>query len=716
MTAHPPEVLRPQRYDELWRAEVAERWADELSTASYLPLARETIDRCLRDLVEDVVAALDEPSRIQEAGRAVGRRLVEMHARGQDSLAVSLRLIREALLGEGAADAVHDVLGLLTAIAVEYARADRASTFEQQENLKRALLRSKLRADRELAASEAQLSEVFLTTPIGVAICALDGRFVEVNSAFEETLGYRGEELDGRTIHDLFHPDDAEFLAAAYAELVEGGEARRLTDRKRLLRANGEEASAYLAVSVLRGPDGAPAKLVTMVEDITELHALQERFHYQALHDALTGLPNRQYFRTRLEAALAGFPPDAALALYHLALEGFELINDGLGHEVGDQVIRLVARRLSELVEGEEALVARFGGTEFAILVRQGSATPTVPEFAALINEVLAEPFSTETYGIAASASIGVVQRAVRDGDATNMLWAADVALRRAEAAGTRQWALFDPDRAPEERTEARLAAVMPGGLETGEFDVVYRPLVALATGGVVALETELLWDTAGDGAIGHAECLRLAERSGVTLSLRDWMLVTAWEQLDDWHSTGHPVRLALALSENQTRDPDLVVVIRRALAQRALDPRWLRLLVPMSALLGERCEEARDNVHHLNRMGVRSSVHGFRGSPEELHHLRALPVDVVRLDDHLVRLVHEAESPDAPEIRALHAIVPLIEAVGARLCVDGIRTEEQAARWRELGCAVGAGELFSRPVHAFDVPDLLGRMPVEPD
>ncbi|PKW19283.1 putative bifunctional diguanylate cyclase/phosphodiesterase [Saccharopolyspora spinosa] len=701
-----PDVLIPQRYDADWRVAVARRWAARLSTAADIPLAREVVEQTLLELVDRAIGALDDPSTVDEAGRAVGSRLAEIHATGEDSLPLSLNLLRDELVRPGN-DEVRRILALVTAIAAGYAAADRENTFVQQETLKKDLLRSKLKADRELAASEARFCEVFATTQIGIAICDIEGKFAQVNPAFEVTLGYQAQDLASMTIHDLFHSDDAEYLAAAYRELADGGSSKRLGDRKRLLRANGEEAWAYLAVSVLRGSDGAPRHFVTTVEDITELHLLQDRLQYQALHDALTGLPNRQFFRTRLEAMLASLPGHAQLSLYHLGLDGFELINDGLGYEVGDQVIKAVARRLEQLFEDEEAIVARFGGTEFAILLLEQEKTPPVTTLTQQINELLAEPVHVDGHGIAASAGIGVVQRALTDADASNMLWAADVALRRAEAAGKRQWALFDPDKAPEERIESKLAAVMPGGLEMGEFDVVYRPLVYMDTGELVVLEAELRWETSEYGTLEHDECLRLAERSGVTLSLRDWMLETAWQQLCEWHADGHRVQLKLALSPNQGQDPDLAAVIHQVLDACEVDATWLRLCMPLAAVRGDN-EEARDNVRYLNSRGIKTSLHSFHGSPDELRLLRELPIDAVRLADELVDLVHAADSANLPEVQAIHGLVPLVHACGARLWVRGVDTEEQARIWRGMNCEVGAGALFGDPLLSFDVPDFL--------
>lgn len=697
----------PDEHDGELLAAMARQWAEGLSRTSYIPMSRDDIEQHLRELLGLVVDALEKSTDVEEAGRTVGTSLVEMHATGEQSLSRSLDLVRTLGGPELAGERGKRMVGLITAIASAYAQAAREHTFSQQEAMKKALLRSKLLAEKELQVSEARFREVFTTTPIGVAICDLDGRFVEVNPALEETLGYRTSDLRSKTIHDLFDPEEHTYLSAAYAELAADEGPQRLLERRRLMRADGEVAWTLLAVSVLRGSDGKPCNFVTMVEDISELHLLQERFQYQALHDAMTGLPNRQFFRTRLEAALGSLPKGDTLALYHLGLDGFQLINDGLGYEVGDTIIKSVARRLEQLIDGEEALVARFGGTEFAILLHETASTPPVSQFATMINEELSEPTYVGDHGIATSASIGVVRRTVAEGEPSDMIWSADVALRRAETAGKRQWALFDPGREPHERIEAKLSAIMPGALELGEFEVFYQPLFRMDGGKVAALEARLHWEPEGREPLDHRECLRLAERSGVTLSLRDWMLRSAWEQLAAWHRVGHAVKLVIGLSRNQAQDPDLVAAVRTALDEQKLEPHWLCLCIPMDALVAD-SGDARDNVVTLSSMGVTTGLRGFGGSPGELHQVRELPWSVVDLSEELVRLVHGENDPQAPEVRAVTGMVPLIRDCGVPIAVSELATEEQADLWASMGCEIGAGTSLAAPMPVWEVSNFL--------
>ncbi|WP_182545131.1 putative bifunctional diguanylate cyclase/phosphodiesterase [Halosaccharopolyspora lacisalsi] len=690
------------------REELVRQWVAELGALDRALPAGSSVESRVRDLVDLVATALEGPSGIDGVGRTVGGRLAAMRVPGDEVLTRSLELLRRNLVSGAENEVSSRIPTLLTAITAGYVGADHENTVTQQEAVKRALLRSKLRAERDLWASEARFRRVFTTSPAGMAISDLHGGFVEVNPALVDMLGYSEQELCGMTVHELFLPDAAEELTAAYTAVAEGSR-QCLRERCDLIRADGERAWAYLVVSLLRDADDAPSRIVTMVEDLRELSSLQTYVHDQSLYDGMTGLANRECFRSRVERTLARSPAGAVITLYQLGLEAFEHINNGLGREVGDTVLREVAHRLEGLIQGEAGVVARISGTEFAILLEQGDRTPGVASFATRINEELAEPIYVGDGGVATSVGIGVVQRTAAEADPDDMIRGADVALRRAEATGRRQWALFDPDRAPYEREEAKLVAVMPGALELGEFEVVYQPLVSLDGGRTSAVEVQVRWRPDGHEQLDHEQCLRLAERSGVTLSLRDWMLRTAWEQLAEWHRAGHRPWLVAELGPNQVRDPDLVGRLREILDGGTLDQHWLRVGVPMTALMDE-SEEARDNVDTLSEMAVRTTLHGFRGSPEELRMLLNLSACEVRLAPELVRMVHESDSENSPEVRAVTGTVPLVRDCGVPIAVSDLDSAEQADRWRSMGCETGAGAFYGAPMPAEEMTRLLGR------
>lgn len=698
-----------------WRTELVDRWARRLNDTAGRNSSEDLRTR-LADMLDKIVDPPESSTSVDETGQAIGAELVALRERGSDALSGSFEVLGDLVLKAVGDEQGRRALSMLAAIASGYAAAEREDAIEQRETVDRALLRSKLEADRLRDVSESHFREVFSGAPIPVAISNRSGELVEVNSAMVELLRYRVDQLESMTILDLFHPDEISELAVVYAELAEDGGPSRIREQCRLIDVDGTAIESYLAVSALLDGDGDATYFVTMVEDISELHRLQETFQHQALHDVLTGLPNRQFFLTQLESKLAKLPKETMVTLYHLGLNGFELINDGLGYETGDGLIKSVARRLEGLLDGIDGMVARFGGTEFAIFISESSDTPQAAAFAAMINEELSEPVYLGQHGIATSASIGVVRTMVADAEPSDMIWAADVALRRAEAAGHRQWALFDPDRAPSERIQARLAAVIPGALELGEFNVTYRPILEINTGNLAALEVQLQWQPEGYPTLGNEECLRLAERSGVTLSLRDWMLRTTWERLAEWYAAGYRQQVAIGLSPNQAQDPDLVASVGNILRDSDLDPSYLWLSVPIAAITGSR-DEARENVGYLREMGVRTSLHGFHASPEEFRYLRKLRVHAVRLDPSLVRIVHETDNADTPDFQAVTRLAPLLAAVDGWVVVGELTSEEQAERWRSIGCGgVGVGPLFGEPLAAADVPALLDRLPTSSD
>src|SRR5205823_5721852 len=252
-------------------------------------------------------------------------------------------------------------------------------------------------------------------------------------------------ELAGLSLFDVVRPERTE-LSELYLDL-RSGRTERLRQMGRLQLKDGGTSRVSLTASLMRSADGLPSQFVTVVEDATELTLLQDELLRQALHDVLTGLPNRQFFTTRLECVAHKANPVVGITLYHLDLDAFSLIVGGLGRRVGEHLLITVAERLRSIVEGERAIVARLESDEFAIVVENSAVTPDVASTVARINEELSEPVYIDGIGVAVSASIGVVHRPPADMGAAELLGAAEMTLRRAQRDGRRQWGLVDPDK-----------------------------------------------------------------------------------------------------------------------------------------------------------------------------------------------------------------------------------------------------------------------------
>ncbi|MGH8574195.1 MAG: diguanylate cyclase domain-containing protein, partial [Gammaproteobacteria bacterium] len=367
------------------------------------------------------------------------------------------------------------------------------------------------------------------------------------NPSLDERLGYASCELRGVELSSLFAPEDPDELPSlqeSYRRLRSGLDSR-FRRRFQLRRKDGEPVWACLIVSVLRDAEQRAQHFATMVDDISDSHLLNEWVSHQALHDVQTGLPNRQYLISHLERVLGLVEPSATVTLLHLNLDGFSAINDGLGRRFGDQMLEVVAQRLRKVVAEYRAMVARIDGDEYAILIEPSEAPLDVAALAEAINTELAEPVYIQDTGVAVTATIGVVQRQGPGMEMAEMLRAASTTLHRLRGRGKRQWALFDADADAATHEDLRLAAALPGALETGELQVEHQPVVTLEDGRLVGVEAVLSWRHPQLGVLPHERCVHVAEHTGVVYALGEWLLRVAAEHAVSWQQrlgAGPPV------------------------------------------------------------------------------------------------------------------------------------------------------------------------------
>jgi diguanylate cyclase (GGDEF)-like protein/PAS domain S-box-containing protein len=669
---------------------LARKWGYLVSTTAYLPHTPEEIERELSILVGVLFEAVASEPPDAEAAATVGGRLVELRCVGPESLRRSMEVLGKALLREPElhrlGQLAQRVVLVLGALSAGYSETLREDIQKRQEGLSRALLKVEQETRHKQVVSRAQFEEVFAGSASGIALTALDGKVRRANAALAKTLNRTPAELTALSLFDLVHPEDVGVLREGYQDLL-AGRVHRLRAGRRLVGRDGEPMWATFVASVIRDAVGEPQQLLTIVDDDTEVSLLQRRLSHQALHDALTGLPNRQFFSTRLENLLREADQARGLTLFHLDLDGFSLIAGGLGPELGDRLLRSVAGKLKAVFEPENALIARLGGDEFGVAVRNSADTPDVVTLVHRITRELAEPeYVDGQHGVAVSASIGVVHRPPRDSTPAELLRASDLTLRRAQRSG-HQWGLFDRDLDRRDRHEFGLAASMAGAWETGEIEVGFRALVSLADDEVAGVEARLRWTHAVEGVLAHEACLRLASETGLAVPLGTWLLRAAAERLT---AAGVGVPLTVELSAHQAADPELVGEIRRALDDTGLTPDRLRPGFPVAALLAD-TGEAVDNLKVLAEIGVRAEIHDF-GSAGDVTCLADLPVRTVRLAATL------AARRNHPLVeRSLASLTEVAHLAGATVTVAGVETAEQAAWWQQRGADLVSGPLYAR-------------------
>jgi diguanylate cyclase (GGDEF)-like protein/PAS domain S-box-containing protein len=671
--------------------ELARNWVKAVAATTYVPMSAYELEDFLHDLVRTLADALAARPFSERPGAEVGARMVTGQLVGFDSLQRSVALLVNGLLDldgpldEPGAGRVRDLAALLGAMSAGYADAMRRRTLEQQEDMKRALLAAKQRAERVMRATEHLFQEVFTSSPTGVAITDLAGRVIRANPALAEILACEPEDLVGESIVDYVADDDP------------GLRFRRSRGRRKLVRRDGETAWVYVARSPLRSGSGEPDVYVTTVQDLSELQLLQGRFGHQLLHDALTGVANRLYFESTLETRLGQAGSDASITLCCLNLDAMSVLNDGLGHRIGDYLLRTVAKRLEAAVADEPAaFVARIGGDEFAVLIEDSSTTPDIPELVARLNAALAEPEYVDGSGIAVSAAIGVVRCTASEMPAAELFRAAEAALHNARATGRGQWMQFDPEQDLVARQGYRDAAALPGAYEQGELEVTYEPVVRLVDRQIVAYHAGLHWPGRADGPLDERATMALAERTGQSILFGPWLMRHACENapvVDAEHP--EPV-LRIRLSRLQTADDNLVAAVNHAVA--VISPHLLEIAFDTGAVRDE-LGSAPDNLQVVSEIGVVAGLAEFHGGPRELGLLARCPVRSVILADPFGGSEDNRPPALSPVTRSIEQLVAAITEIGARTSVDGVRTEEQAAWWASIGVSTARGPLFEPAV-----------------
>ena len=389
-------------------------------------------------------------------------------------------------------------------------------------------------AEEALRQAHERFRSAFDNAPIGMAMTDLDGHVLSANPAMARIVGRRTDELPGMSLHDLTHVDDRAAGAAEMRRLLaDGSEGYRI--EKRYCHADGHEVWVSVSVSCVRDEDGHPSYLIAQVEDVTERRALRERLAYAAIHDPLTALPNRVLFMDRLETALSrAARTGGQVAVVFLDLDRFKLVNDGMGHGAGDQLLEMVADRLQRVMRPSDT-VARFGGDEFVILCDEIAGEAAAVELAGRLADALCLAFTLTEGEIFVTASLGVALSGGDRDTAASLLRDADTAMYNAKERGRARIEVFDPKSHDVVLDKIHIRSELHGALERGELRVYYQPIVELSTGRVACVESLLRWQHPERGLLHPGEFLAMAEESGLIAPIGAWVLEESCRQAVAW-------------------------------------------------------------------------------------------------------------------------------------------------------------------------------------
>ncbi|HYR12578.1 MAG TPA: EAL domain-containing protein [Longimicrobium sp.] len=562
---------------------------------------------------------------------------------------------------------------------------------------------------------------VFEGSALGIAVVDLRGQVLEANAAFQRLVGLPADDLRRIPFGALHHPDDREHAAVLFHRLVAGQLASYQLEL-RYLCAGGAAFPARLTVSLVRD-DGGPRFCVAMLDDLTrrtraeaERDGLEERLRHLALHDPLTGLPNRVLLAERMRAALdsLGQEPGARCAVLFLDLDRFKNVNDSLGHGVGDELLRQVAGRLASCA-GPADTVARFGGDEFIIFLPRAEGREHALAVADQVREALEAPLELGSYRTYTTATIGIALAEGAGGSPDELLRNADMAMYHAKAVGSTR-AVFDGamHRAVLERlgmeTDLRAA------LARQELGLAFQPIVALATGAVVGAEALVRWDHPLHGHVSPQRFVSLAEDTGLIGALGAWVMGEAARQLAEWRAE-LPGAAGLEVSVNvspwQLREPGLVDAVATTLGEHGLPPAALKLELTESSLVEDPATAA-GVLRALKRRQVQVYLDDFGTGYSSLSSLHRLPLDALKIDRSFVGEMDGASTGAHRGAEIVRTIVAMARSLGVRVVAEGVETREQLAALRALGCDYAQGFLISPPLpaHEFEATFLRGDTP----
>lgn len=519
------------------------------------------------------------------------------------------------------------------------------------------------------------------------------------SGACEHILGISADALLETDLESLVHPDDVEPVRACLTEaLLFSGPTPPVEMR---VRHADSEWRHLEAVGTNLRDDPAIGGVVLNVRDVTDRKQAEAELAHNAMHDTLTGLPNRALFLDRLHHSLKRRRPEGSHpAVLFLDIDRFKLVNDSLGHEIGDQLLIEAARRLRASVRAGDT-VARFGGDEFVILCEPPGDPAAL---ARRLLDTLERPFRLAGEDFYLSASVGVAAPDEVVSNPSELIRDADTAMYRAKELGRGRMHVFDETARAAALARVHTEHLLRGALDRGELRLFYQPIIDLRTGALVGTEALLRWQHPNLGLIGPVRFIESAEDSGLILMIGDWVLREACEQAAIWASRGSPVNMAVNVSARQLADDEFAEAVKLMLRQ----PLQLTLEVTESVLIRDPDATA-ERVDTLKGLGVRLAMDDFGTGYSSLANLRRYPFDALKIDQRFVGGL--AENPDDGTI--VRAIVALAHGLGRTVVAEGVETEEQLIMLRELGCDLAQGFYIGAPQVATDDPvELLAGFP----
>ena len=552
---------------------------------------------------------------------------------------------------------------------------------------------------RVIRASAERFKQLFDRNPAGEYRANAAGGILDCNDACAKMLGFASR---------------AEFMAHGISEAY-GSEnewqmlVARLRDQGSLAsfeiplhRVDGTQVWVLMNGSMMSDGKGHPIVAATLV-DITDRKRAEEEVRYKAHHDVLTGLPNRALFKDRLTIALNyAHRAGNQLAVLCLDLDSFNVVNEAFGREGGDHLLRKVAERLNTCVREEDS-VARVGDDEFTLLIMKPTNVGDVTQVARKILQEVAQPISVDGHEFNITTSIGIAFYPQDGGDAESLLKNADTALYQAKEAGRNSYQLCSPFLARKAAERLTLETALHQALERHEFILHYQPQLDLRKQAVTGMEALIRWDRGGKNIMRPAEFISVAEDTRLILPIGEWAIEEACRQGQAWYGEGAAMKIAVNVSARQFQQPNVVSMIKGAIDRSGFDPRLLEIEITESTAMLDPALTA-EILLDLKNLGMSIAIDDFGVGHSSLNYLKRFPIDTLKIDQSFVKDITRGGSDGA----IVSAVIAMGKALNIRVIAEGVETQEQLNFLKEHGCYEFQGYLFSRPMAANALTEMI--------
>jgi diguanylate cyclase (GGDEF)-like protein/PAS domain S-box-containing protein len=665
-------------------------------------------------VVEDEsIVAMDIQDRLESLGYdvpatvATGERAVEKAGTLRPDLVLMDIQLQGDMDGVQAADEIRRRFGIpvvfLTANADD-ATIQRAKVtepfgyiikpFEERElhtTISMALY--KHQADRKMKESEERYRTLVELSPEAIALQSGD-ELVYINPAGAKLLGAKSPaDLLSRPLTDFVHPEFVENFRARELCLRETQQSD--LKEEKFVRADGQVMDVEVVMAAVTY-QGQPA-IQTIIRDITARKHAEEQLLHNALHDSLTKLPNRVLFMDHLKLAVNHTKrrKNYMFALLFVDLDRFKVVNDSLGHAVGDELLLSLARRLETCLRAGDTL-ARLGGDEFTILLDAIDDHKDAERVAERIQEVLSQPFKLAGHEMAMSASIGITLSDGGENTAEDLLRDADTAMYQAKALGKAQYRIFDKDMHARAVSLQQLESELRGAIGREELRVHYQPTVSLESGRISGFEALVRWQHPERGLIPPADFLPNAEDTGMIIEIDRWVLRQACKQMRQWHDllpSSREIKISVNLSCKQFMQLDLAAHVARTLSETGLAPQSLRLEITETVVM-EDGDRAMKVLDELKALGVEVSLDDFGTGYSSLSYIHRFPVTTLKIDRSFIERIGGHENGEI-----VRTVIAMARNLGMEVIAEGVETVEQLLKLRAIDCHQAQGFYFSKPV-----------------